>query len=83
MGAGPETLGYEAILRFTDPPQYWTPVKEDHAPELTIKFKKNKIISAIEFRGNNQMYARLVRVEPSSEDDIGAYVASRASKTLD
>ena len=45
------SLGYEAILKFTDPPQFWTPAKADRTPSLIVQFKQNRIITAVELRG--------------------------------
>ncbi len=55
MGVHPSSLGYEAILKFTDdPPKFWTPAMTDDNPSLTVHFKQNRVITAIELRGETK-----------------------------
>ncbi len=63
MGIHPSSLGYEAILKFTDdPPKFWTPAMADLSPSLTVHFKQNRVITAIELRGETKDFCVCVYI---------------------
>ena len=42
----------EAILHFSDEPQFWCPKETDHAPLLEVEFRENKVMTTLELRGD-------------------------------
>jgi hypothetical protein len=42
----------EAILHFSDQPKFWCPTKDDHTPTLEVEFRENRVVTAVELRGD-------------------------------
>ena len=42
----------EAILHFSDQPKFWCPTEADDAPTLEVEFLENRVVTAVELRGD-------------------------------
>ena len=42
----------EAVLHFSDNPQFWCPTDGDQTPTLEVEFRENRIVTALELRGD-------------------------------
>ena len=44
----------EAILQFSDDPKFWNPDVNDPAPTLEVVFSSNRVMTALEVRGDSK-----------------------------
>ena len=45
----------DAILQFSEEPHFWCPDKNDATPTLEVEFEKNRIMTAVEVRGDPEV----------------------------
>lgn len=50
-------------MQFSDRPRFWCPDVRDPAPTLEVEFKQNRVVTAVEIRGNPEVKGHVKKAD--------------------